>query len=222
MKRKIEKNAKQIPRQRLLEAAGEIFAEHGFKGATVREICRLAETNIATVNYYFGGKEKLYSAVLQFSLETALYKHPPDLGRHGHKMTPGEQLHSFVLSFLLRIFDLGRPSWHGKITTREMFEPSFALDTVVEKFIRPLSIHLESIVRKLLGDQASQKEIRLCAKSIIGQLLLYRHALPVIVRLHPEWKFEPKDIKNLASHISRFSIGALREYKKINRILKTV
>ena len=48
------------PRQRLLETAGQIFAEKGFDGATVREICRRAGVNIAAVNYYFRDKERLY------------------------------------------------------------------------------------------------------------------------------------------------------------------
>ncbi len=34
------------PRHRLLEAAGEAFAERGFRGTTVREICKRAETNM--------------------------------------------------------------------------------------------------------------------------------------------------------------------------------
>ena len=38
---------------RVLNAAGPIFAEKGFKDATVREICSAAGVNLASVNYYF-------------------------------------------------------------------------------------------------------------------------------------------------------------------------
>ena len=47
-------------RHRLIESAGKVFAEKGFPSATVREICQLADANIAAVNYHFGDKEKLY------------------------------------------------------------------------------------------------------------------------------------------------------------------
>ena len=47
-------------RGKLLVAAGEIFAEKGFRDATIAEICRQAGTNIAAVNYHFGSKEALY------------------------------------------------------------------------------------------------------------------------------------------------------------------
>ncbi len=44
-------------RQRLIEAVGEVFAERGFRAATVRDICQRAQANVAAVNYYFGDKE---------------------------------------------------------------------------------------------------------------------------------------------------------------------
>jgi AcrR family transcriptional regulator len=51
--------------KRLLEATGAIFAEHGYRSATVRQICEKARANIAAVNYHFGDKEGLYRAVLR-------------------------------------------------------------------------------------------------------------------------------------------------------------
>jgi len=49
--------------ERLLDAAEELFCEHGFEGTSVRDIAAAAGCNIASVNYYFGGKEKLYLEV---------------------------------------------------------------------------------------------------------------------------------------------------------------
>ena len=48
-------------RGKLLAAAGEIFAEKGFRETTIAEICLKAGTNVAAVNYHFGSKEALYS-----------------------------------------------------------------------------------------------------------------------------------------------------------------
>src|SRR5260370_32171647 len=64
-------------RRQLLEAAGEVFAEVGFRDATVREICRRAGANIAAVNYHFGGKEKLYTEVVRYSQQNAVEEYPP-------------------------------------------------------------------------------------------------------------------------------------------------
>src|SRR5581483_8991895 len=53
-------------KQRLLEVAGAVFAEQGFKNATVREICKRADANVAAINYHFGDKQGLYSETLRY------------------------------------------------------------------------------------------------------------------------------------------------------------
>jgi AcrR family transcriptional regulator len=52
-------------RSRILEAAEHAFAEHGFAGASLRQIVRDARVNLATVYYYFGSKNGLMEAVLK-------------------------------------------------------------------------------------------------------------------------------------------------------------
>lgn len=43
--------------RRLLEAAGEVFAEMGFNSARIRDICKRADANVAAVNYHFAIKK---------------------------------------------------------------------------------------------------------------------------------------------------------------------
>ena len=55
-------------KDRLLAAGLKYFASKGFDGATVREICDEANSNIAAINYYFGDKQGFYSAVKEHAL----------------------------------------------------------------------------------------------------------------------------------------------------------
>jgi AcrR family transcriptional regulator len=52
-------------KDRLLDAAEWLFAEHGFAATSLRDITAHAEANLASVNYHFGGKEALIEAVFE-------------------------------------------------------------------------------------------------------------------------------------------------------------
>lgn len=52
-------------RDEILTVAQKVFAETGFKEATVRQICKAAKANVCLISYYFGGKEGLYRAVFE-------------------------------------------------------------------------------------------------------------------------------------------------------------
>ncbi|MEA2001225.1 MAG: TetR family transcriptional regulator [Actinomycetota bacterium] len=50
-------------KSRILDAAEQLFAEHGFDGTSVREITRAADANVAAVHYHFGSKEAVLRGV---------------------------------------------------------------------------------------------------------------------------------------------------------------
>ena len=57
--------APEANRARILKAAIDEFASRGFKGASMDAIAARTHTTRALINYYFGGKELLYLAVLE-------------------------------------------------------------------------------------------------------------------------------------------------------------
>ncbi|WP_298432033.1 TetR/AcrR family transcriptional regulator [Geobacter sp.] len=52
-------------RSRLMEVGTQLFAERGLNGVSIRGLSQAAGVSISMISYYFGGKEGLYSAVLQ-------------------------------------------------------------------------------------------------------------------------------------------------------------
>jgi TetR/AcrR family transcriptional regulator, regulator of cefoperazone and chloramphenicol sensitivity len=199
--------------KRLLEAAGEIFAEYGYRAATVRQICEKAGANIAAVNYHFGDKEGLYMAVLRSVPNAQAEKYPSDLGLV-READAEQRLYAYIRSLLHRVFDDGRPGWHTKIVAREMIEPTRAFDTLVEEAARPVHREMASIVRELLGSAATDESVRLCTLSIMSQCVYYYHARTVIRRLYPEQNYGADDIERLVAHIAEFSRGALKEFSQ--------
>jgi AcrR family transcriptional regulator len=198
-------------RRRLLESAGEVFGELGFRAATVRDICQRAGANVAAVNYHFGDKQKLYQAVLEQALRTAIDRYPPTLG-----LSPGanaeQRLRAFIHSFLLRMLADGVPAWFGRMMAREMIEPTGALDGLVDHVQRPLFERLRGILAELLGDAAEPATVILCAHSVVAQCVFYRHCQAVVCRMTPDLSGEPRQIDAITEHITRSSLAAIRAY----------
>lgn len=199
-------------RRQLLEAAGEVFAEVGFREATVREICRRAGANIAAIHYHFGDKETLYTEVLRYANGKALEKYPPMLDVAADA-PPEKKLRAFVQSLLLRIFDKGPTAWHGKLMSREMIEPTAALDSMVAERIRPMSNQLWKIVAEILNCPLNDERVRLCGFSVVSQCVFYHHCGPVVARLFPKQPaLDAAGIEHLAAHITKFSLAAMKVF----------
>jgi TetR/AcrR family transcriptional regulator, regulator of cefoperazone and chloramphenicol sensitivity len=196
-------------RRQLLEAAGAVFADVGFRNATVREICRRAGANVAAVNYHFGDKERLYAEVLRYSQQQAFEKYPPLLGATADAPT-AERLRAFVRSFLLRIFDNGSTTQFGKIMSREMIEPTEALDSLLAERIRPMANLLRGLVAEILGCPMNEERVRLCCFSIVSQCVFFHHCRTMISRLFPEQRLDVAAVEQLADHITRFSLAAMK------------
>jgi len=194
-------------RERLLSAAGEVFAEKGFTSATVRDICRQAGANIAAVNYHFGDKESLYVAAVQQAHcargEQADPNWPPDM--------PAElKLLEFIRQMMTDMIDRDRPTWETALVMREMAQPTRACEELVKSFIGPKFAILHEILTELLPPGVSQREKHLHAFSIVGQCLLYRFHRPVGRLLLGDSEFDAFfDVDLLTQHITNFSLAAM-------------
>ncbi len=196
-------------RQRLLDAAGEVFAESGFRAATVRDICQRAAANVAAVNYHFGDKESLYRAVLENALQSMIAEYPPD---YGLPVNPSaeDRLHAFVHSFLLRVLTGSKRTLLMRMMTREMVEPTQALDRLVETVQKPLFRILHGIVAELCGPDAPPELVLGCAQAVVAQCLFYKQAEHVICRMGHRVPQTPAEIAPLARQITAFSLGGMR------------
>jgi AcrR family transcriptional regulator len=192
-------------RQRLLDAAGEAFADKGFKAATVRDICRKVQVNLAAVNYHFGDKEQMYVEAVKLA-HCAREFIPPDWPPG---TLPAVKLRHFVRQMLTNLLDPNRPDWHGRLMMREMADPTAACAAVVEAYIRPVATRLMEIVGEILPPGTDPVDVHLACFSIVGQCLYHRVHKPITLQLVGEAEYATYDVGRLAEHIARFSIAAL-------------
>ncbi len=200
----------QETRERLFRAGMEVFAEHGYENATVREICRRAEANVAAVNYYFGDKKSLYAAIFDRVFATLRARRTPFLPAD----VPAEQrLEVYLREFFGELFyrdeDGMARTQLGAMYLMEIARPTELLDHLVHDYIAADAQELRDIVATLLGPGADQATVVDCSTSVAAQVLHYCHAQPLIERLQPELAPAEERIDSLVEHVLAFSLGGI-------------
>jgi AcrR family transcriptional regulator len=203
-------------RAKLLDAAGEEFAEMGFEAARVRSICQRAgaAANPAAINYHFGGKEQLYIAAVLEAHRCQMKDRPE--AAVDPSATAVERLRAFIRQFLTNVLTHSSSNWHHALMTREMLQPTEACSVVVRESIRPRFEHLLSILRVLCPD-SDEKRLQVLAFSVIGQCLHYKIARPVSERLIGPDAYAALDVDYLTDHVSRFCLAALGQAAPFGR-----
>lgn len=200
-------------RLRLLEAAGEEFADNGFEQARVRTICQRAGANLAAVNYHFGDKEQLYIEAVIEAHRCGSPLLPQAMFADG---TPAQHLRLFIHHFLENVLAMRRNSWHHALMLREMVRPTLACEAVVREAIRPRFERLVGILRRVCPG-ADDRRVHALAFSVIGQCLHYKIARPIGERLIGPEAYAALDLDFLSDHITTFTLAALGQAAPFDR-----
>ena len=193
------------PRQRLLEAAEQVFAQKGFDGATVRDICDRAGMNVAAINYHFGDKERLYTETVRNAHQCGMAQMqgpnwPADA-------PPADKLRAFIQTMARTMHEPVRPA-ALQLMMREMSNPSPAGAAVVREFIHPMAMALRAIVADLFPNLPESRRL-MFGFSIVGQCLYYRQNRAVSELLFGAEHVAALDADAVADHITRFTLAAL-------------
>jgi AcrR family transcriptional regulator len=193
---------------RLLSAAARLFADRGFKRVTVRDICREAGANVAAVNYHFDDKLELYRQVLRTAVN-AMRATLDAAQSTGNDAGAEERMRNFIHVFLQRVAGSGRDSWIHRLMSRELADPTPALDVIVQQAILPRITYLRALVAELLSCPVDDERVIRCAHSIHAQCVAVIPN-PVAARLYPDFRMTPAAMTALAEHIAAFSIAGVK------------
>jgi TetR/AcrR family transcriptional regulator, regulator of cefoperazone and chloramphenicol sensitivity len=198
-----------LTRDKLIEAAGYVFAERGYRAATIREISRRAGANVAAVNYTFGDKMGLYTEVLRHSVHAA--KTAAMNAALDSSLSPEEAIRSVIRARLMSLCQEKRPDWHFRLVMHEFTHPTPAMARVVDEGMRPIYERMRKAVGDMIGLPPDHETTRLSLNSIIGQILFYTFSRPVLAHLQPELKLTPSQLDRIAGHIADFSLAYLKK-----------
>lgn len=206
-------------KERLLVAAGPIFAQHGFDRATVREICDAAGANVASIHYHFGDKWGLYVATVEEAhrlLNDAVP--PPDWNS---EISPHEKLAGFVRVMFLRMMDVHGIGWPAELLLREIVSPTAVCDSLIERSFRS---HFEALlitIGELVSQPVQRDELERLAFAVIAQCFHHRMAGPFLKRISTVPAEQRDDLEAAIAHVTRFSLTAITQWSSAGETLPT-
>lgn len=191
-------------KERLLEAAIDVFGRHGFDSAGTRMIAKTANVNIAAIPYYFGGKGGLYQAVIEHIVDR-IKKEAGDLlerigGMNFNQDGGPRQARELIQAVLERFVNFIAGSEQGprfsRIILREQMFPSPAYDTIFEGFLKPVLNTLSTLIMAASGE-SDPRQATFKAMTLMGQVIIFRVARETIVRELDLKGYSPEEIEEI-------------------------
>ena len=195
-------------RLRLMAAASEEFAQHGFANARVRHIVDQAQANLAAVNYHFGGKEGLYRATLAFLADRRAPRAPAR--RPG--ISPRMRLERRVFRLIER-FLKPQGSALGRILAHEAMNPTTHIEDVISETLRPELVAMRALLVEI-APGADRDAVDLAAIGVLGQCLLYQFAHPALARVFPQMPAGRTLCRQASRHIAALTVAGLACFEK--------
>jgi len=191
-------------RARILETAGQLFAERGYADTTSKAICERAQCNMAAVNYHFGSRDGLYLALLK-----EVHHHLVGLdylARLAHSaQPPRRKLEAFLDGLTASLLDAH--GWHIRLWAREVLAPSPHLAGIIESEALPKFGLISAIIGEITGIPTGDPARTRCVLSVMAPCMM----LLVIHRdmNSPIQALFGQPAQDLAAHLKTYALAGL-------------
>jgi AcrR family transcriptional regulator len=199
---------------RLLDAAEQLFCEKGYEATSVRDLAAAADCNVASVNYYFGGKEKLYTEVWRRHLvpmrEARIKSIEDAMDKASGTADLEDLLRAFAAGIMGPMADMQKGSCFVKLMGREMLDQHLAGNLFFEELVRPTMAILGGALMKACPTLDTSKA-PLVILSFVGQLMHAIHFRGMMEDVTGEELLE-FELPEVVDHIIKFSAAGIRAY----------
>ncbi len=209
----------QSVQERLLNAAEELFCEKGFEGTSIRDIAASAGCNIASVNYYFGGKQQLYEQVWKrhlIPMRDSRLKSIERISLNSEKKPAIEDLiQSFAESFMGSIAETQKVSNLNKLMVREYINKHLPADMFLEEVMMPTVTAMQKALVQAFP-YLDEPKVPLVVFSLIGQLVHLGHVRVMFDNSEDTLTRNLFNSDVIVNHIVKFTCAGIKAYIKEN------
>ena len=199
-------------RERLLECAGILAAQKGFSLVTSKEICQMAGTNLAAINYHFGSRDGLYEALL-YKIHQFMVNEDSLREIVSRDSSPREKISALVDMVAEQAWS--RENWQMQVWSREVMHTaqSAHVGAVLMQVVKVKG----SLALKLFSDYTglAMDDVRLyiCFFCFMAPILLVTYGKNSNIQYQKMVHVSCSD-KELLQNIKKFCFAGLDSYKK--------
>jgi len=200
-----------ITRTRILDAAEELFMQHGFEGTSMRQLTSRAGVNLAAVNYHFGSKDALIEAVFRRRLDPMNAARLAELAKleAGGSLSPESIIRAFVGPSLRLVEDAkGGGRNFTRLLGRTYTEPSKTLRALIGQMYAPTMERYKAALERALP-QMPREELVWRMHFMFGTLaytLAATDTVQLIAGCKPEDRY---DARLLEERLTAFLLAGL-------------
>lgn len=162
-------------KQFILDTGCELFSKYGFRGTTVRMICRATDTNVASIRYYFGSKKGLYLTVFKYLFTDDDKKFCQSVFP---EITNKQEWEDAIYQWAYNLLEIitskdDKQRYKSGLYLWERTVPSEELDIIFEQFITPYTEYLGNLLRLGLPKDCSITDQKIWITSTYSQVINY-------------------------------------------------
>jgi AcrR family transcriptional regulator len=199
-------------RTRILDAAEELFMQHGFEGTSMRQLTSRAGVNLAAVNYHFGSKDALIEAVLRRRLDpmnAARIAALAELEKESRAPAPEAIIRAFV-GPSLRMIEDGRSGGRNfiRLLGRTYTDPAKGIRALIGQMYAPAMERYKRALQRALPQMPADELV--WRMHFMFGTLAYTLAAPDTVQLIAGCKPEDRyDARLLEERLTAFLAAGL-------------
>jgi TetR/AcrR family transcriptional regulator, regulator of cefoperazone and chloramphenicol sensitivity len=168
-------------RRRILETALDIFATEGYEGASTRLLAERAGVNLPAIQYYFGSKEGLYRAVIEYIVQYNEAHFAPLMIKmkaalDDHTASPERLLDllcEMLEGFITLITCGGQDNSRRLFYARAEIECTAGLDFLHKHSSRQVFDPCLALVARLLGKSVDDQDCIVHTLMLLGQATIF-------------------------------------------------
>jgi AcrR family transcriptional regulator len=171
-------------RQRIINAAIKLFGEHGFAGASTRDIATAAGVNAPALQYYFENKEGVYQACAEYITSDLKARFAPAMQQARDALKGEGDTDALIDAFIgIQAVTLDTVLMQPFASSRRLFiareladeEPAMASKLLHRRLKQPLNKMTIALLSRILGTGPNDPVLRIRLLAVKGQIMPFYH-----------------------------------------------